>query len=217
MTHAEHTPASAEKRPLAPDLSSLDPRAVRAWTEPMAVVPLGSGRYAVESASDSRYVVDLPAGDCGCPDHTFRDERCKHLRRVSIEISRGELPPPGRLPGDCHACRRPAFLPEDGPPLCDDCVLAPGDLARDRETGDLVIVVGVTGERADEREVPGAGVTVAGYETNDGYPADDPVVEAVYPFSGAPAASPEERRRYAFPHSRLAATGARARDVPRRD
>lgn len=211
MTHAEDTPASPEKRPLAPDLSTLDPRAVRAWTEPMAVVPLGSGRYAVESGSDSRYVVDLPAGDCDCPDHTFRDERCKHLRRVSIEISRGELPPPGRLRGDCRACGRSAFLPEDGPPLCDECVLEPGALARDRGTGDLVVVVETTGERADEREIPGAGVTVAGYGTNHDYPADDPVVEVVYPFSGDPDAPLSERRRYAFPYSRLAATGERSR------
>jgi hypothetical protein len=211
MTHAEHTPASPEKRPLAPDLSTLDPRAVRAWTEPMAVVPLGSGRYAVESGSDSRYVVDLPAGDCDCPDHTFRDERCKHLRRVSIEISRGELPPPGRLAGDCRACGRSAFLPEDDPPLCENCVLEPGALARDRETGDLVVVVETTGERADEREIPGAGVTVADYGTNRDYPADDPVVEVVYPFSGDPGAPLSARRRYAFPYSRLAATGERSR------
>jgi hypothetical protein len=210
MTPAEHTSASAEKRPLAPDPSTLDPRAARAWTEPMAVVPLGSGRYAVESASDSRYVVDLSAGDCECPDHRFRAERCKHLRRVSIQISRGELPPPGRRRGDCRACGRTAFLPESGPPLCEECAFDPGDLARDRETGDLVVVVATTDERADERTIPDTGVTVADYETNDGYPADDPVVEAVYPFSGASDAPPEGRRRYAFPHSRLAPTGASA-------
>ena len=47
----------------------------------------------------------------------------------------------------------------------------------DRATGDLLVVVGMTDHRADQVEVPGRDCTVAAYPTNEGYPADDPVVE----------------------------------------
>jgi hypothetical protein len=180
----------------------MDDRSVRAWTEAMAVGPLGGGRYVVETGSNSTYVVDLPAGDCTCPDHTIRGERCKHLRRVAIEVNRRRVPPPGRAPGTCEACRREAFLPEDGPPLCDACRLEPGDFATDRETGDLVVVARVTDARADEVAVGGDG-TVADYPTNEGYPSDDLVVEVVYPFS-RPEVPWADLPRYSFPLSRLA-------------
>jgi len=217
MTHSDNTAASKSrsdstrndgggyrtpKEPLAPDLGSMDDRSVRAWTEAMAVDPLGSGRYAVESQSDNTYVVDLLAGDCTCPDHTIRGERCKHLRRVAIEVNRGRVAPPGRVRGACEACRREAFLPEDGPPLCDACRLEPGDLATDRETGDAVLVARVTDARADEVTVGDGEVTVADYPTNEGYPTDDLLVEVVYPFS-RPDTSRADLPRYSFPLSRL--------------
>ena len=218
MTHLQNTSASTErtastrndgggertpKEPLAPDLASMDERSVRAWTEAMAVAPLGGGRYAVEGQSDNTYVVDLPASDCTCPDHTIRGERCKHLRRVAIEVNRGRVAPPGKVRGTCAACRREAFLPEDGPPLCDACRLEPGDLATDRETGDTVLVARVTDARADEVPVGETGGTVADYPTNEGYPRDDLVVEAVYPFS-RPGVPRSDLPRYSFPLSRLA-------------
>jgi hypothetical protein len=172
----------------------------------MATAPLGGGRYAVESTS-GEYRVDLASGDCTCPDHGYRGVRCKHLRRVAVEITRGDLPAPGRLPGDCAACGRERYLPEDGPALCDDCRFERGDAVRDRETGDLVVVVGVTDTPASEWPIAGTGRTVADYETNDGYPANDPVVEVVYPFA-APRRSLADLKRYAFPHSRLESAGA---------
>jgi hypothetical protein len=223
MTHLQNTTASIErpvstrndggggrtpKEPLAPDLGAMDDRSVRAWTEAMSVAPVGGGRYTVEGQSGNTYVVDLPGSDCTCPDHTIRGERCKHLRRVAIEVNRGRLAPPGRVPGTCEACRREAFLPEDGLPLCDACRLEPGDVATDRETGDLVVVARVTDARADEVTV-GDGGTVADYPTNEGYPSDDLVVEAVYPFS-RPDEAFSDLPRYSFPLSRL----ARREEVP---
>jgi len=208
MTHLEPTSASPTKRPLAPDTSRLDPRSARAWTEPMAVRSLGSGRYAVESASGNEYTVDPRDGTCTCPDNGYRGARCKHLRRVAVEITRGELPPPGRLSGDCAACGRERFLPEAGPALCDDCWFEPGDAVRDYETGDLVVVAELTDTPADEWDVAGTGRTVATYETNEGYPDDDPVVKVVYPFSAPRSMSLAECPRYAFPHSRLEAANA---------
>ena len=192
---------AAGPRPLAPDTSRLDGRSARAWTEPMAVRALGDGQYAVENQQGRTYTVDLDAGDCTCPDHRIRGERCKHLRRVAIEVTRGRVPAPGKVRGTCRGCGREGFVPEDGPAHCRDCRLEPGDLATDRETGDSVVVVAVTDEPADAVEVAGTGRSVADYETNAGYPRDDPVVEVVYPFDGA--ASLAERRRYSFPHSRL--------------
>lgn len=208
MTHPEYTPASSDspvRRPLAPDTRRLEARAARAWTEPMAVRPLGSGRYAVESDSGETYHVDLLGGDCSCPDHEIRGERCKHLRRVAIEVTERRVPPPGRRRGECAVCRRPSFVPEVGPAVCGDCWLERGDIATDRETGDTVVVYGMTNETAAERYIEGAGCTVAEYPRNDGYPPDDPVVEVVYPFDSAGRTDIEDRRRYAFPRSRLAA------------
>ncbi len=169
----------------------------------MAVTPLGSGRYAVDAQSGNRYVVDLPAHRCTCPDASIRGERCKHLRRVAIEITRREVPPPGKREGQCAACGHDRFLPETGPALCDDCRFDPGDVARDRETGDLVVVARPTDERADEWVIEGTDRTVASYDTNEGYPPDDPVIEVVYPFSGNRQQALSELKRYAFPHSRL--------------
>jgi len=94
MTHATHGRAP-RKAPLAPDVTALEDRSARAWTEPMAVRPLGDGRYVVESAGDATYVVDLEAARCSCPDHEIRGARCKHLRRVAIEVTHGRLPAPG--------------------------------------------------------------------------------------------------------------------------
>lgn len=198
-----HRRTGDPRRPhaLAPDTSRLDGRSARAWTEPMAVTALGEGRYEVENSEGRTYVVDLPESDCTCPDHRIRGESCKHLRRVAIEVTRGQVPAPGKVRGTCRGCEREAFVPEDDPAFCRACRLEPGDLATDRETGDAVLVVRVTDERADAVEVDGTGRSVADYETNDGYPADDPVVEVVYPFGGNEPLA--ERRRYSFPHSRL--------------
>lgn len=204
MTHLEHTSASAKKRPLAPDVGRLDDRSARAWTEPMAVTPLGRGRYAVDAASGNRYVVNLREHRCTCPDASIRGETCKHLRRVAIEITRHEVPPPGKREGQCAACGHDRFLPEDGPALCVNCRFEAGDVVRDRETGNRMVVVETTDDPADEWVVEGTDTTVADYETNHGYPRDDPVVEVVYPFSGDRRFS--ELKRYAFPHSRLDAT-----------
>ena len=208
MTHPEHAPASSDlprRRPLAPDTRRLDDRSARAWTEAMAVRPLGGGRYAVDSQSGATYVVSLPRSDCTCPDHEIRGERCKHLRRVAIEVTERRVPPPGERRADCRGCRREAFVPEAGPPVCRACWIERGDLATDRETGDTVAVYRLTDERADERYIDAADSTVADYPRNEGYPRDDPVVEVVYPFGGDADGSVDlhGRTRYAFPFSRL--------------
>lgn len=207
MTHPAYTPASSDPRPrpLAPDTRRLADRAARAWTEPMAVTALDGGRYAVVSHSGATYLVDLPDGDCDCPDHEIRGERCKHLRRVAIEVTEGRVPPPGRRRGTCVVCGRPSFVPETGSAVCTDCRLERGDFATDRETGETVVVYRWTDETAAERRIEAAGCTVADYPKNEGYPPTDPVVDVVYPFGGDRDAGLEDRPRYAFPRSRLEA------------
>ena len=186
---------------LAPDLRKLDERAVRAWTEPMAVVPLGGGVYRVETHEDHSYSVDLPGQRCTCPDHQYRGVQCKHLRRVAIEITQERVPPPGKEVADCAVCGTESFVPElSNPPLCDDCRLEPGDIVRDREASDRLVVQRVTPERADEYVVEAVGRTIADFETNEGYPAADLVVEVVYL---GDAARRDDPRTYAFPYSRL--------------
>ena len=209
---SEHdTPAPTRKTALAPDLRALDDRAARAWTERMAVRPRADGRYAVDSQSGATYVVDLPEGDCTCPDHEIRGERCKHLRRVAIEVTAGRVPAPGRRAVACENCGVGTFVPEaaDPPLLCDACDLDPGERVVDRETGDALIVYRVTDRRADETWIEAADTTVADYPTNSAYPDDDLVVEVVY------AGDTERRddpRRYAFPLSRLRGHAVREED-----
>lgn len=179
----------------------------------MAISARGGGIYDVDSDSGNSYVVDLLEGRCSCPDHQIRGERCKHVRRVALEITVGNVPAPGRRAVTCTACGTEAFVRESDPAVCDRCRLPPGTTVRDRETGDLLVVVETTGERADEVYVPARGdtldaygegeTTVADYPNNHRYPRSDPVVRAVYPFSGDAEVPFEERRRYSFPLSRL--------------
>jgi len=93
MTRTDR-PRASRKAPLAPDTAALEDRSARAWTEAMAVRLLPDGRYAVESERGATYVVDLDARRCSCPDHEIRGVRCKHMRRVAIEITAGRLPTP---------------------------------------------------------------------------------------------------------------------------
>jgi hypothetical protein len=167
----------------------------------MAVRPLGDGRYAVDSQSGATYVVDVPDRSCTCPDNQIRGERCKHLRRVGIEITTRRVPAPGERAATCAACGVEAFVPEDDePPLCDACRLQPGDVVRDRAAGDRLVVARVTAKRAADVVIEGVGETVADYGTNADYPPDDLVVEAVYLGGLARSESP---RTYSFPRSRL--------------
>ncbi|QSG13270.1 SWIM zinc finger containing protein [Halapricum desulfuricans] len=202
----EHLPdRSTRKTALAPDTRTMDDRAARAWTERMAVRPLGGGRYAVDSHSGATYVVDLPAGRCSCPDHLIRGERCKHIRRVAIEVTSHRVPPPGKRRARCAQCGVETFVEEGAaePWLCSNCHFEPGDVVLDRETGDRLVVAGVTTRRTDEYVIDAVDSTVADYETNAGYPEDDLVVEVRYL---ADVVRRERPRTYAFPHSRLAAT-----------
>lgn len=75
-----------------------EPRTERAKTEDMDVSFLQKpGTYEVHSASDSYYEVDVIGEECSCPDE--RVDRCKHIRRVDIEIRAGLVPrPDGKLP-----------------------------------------------------------------------------------------------------------------------
>jgi hypothetical protein len=182
----------------------LSERGVRAWIERMAVQKLGEG-YLVETESGGRYVVDLRAGTCSCPDHQIRGETCKHLRRVAIEVTARRVPPPGKRRANCVACDTETFVPDSGdsPPLCSNCHLDAGDIVLDHETGDRLVVVDVTPQRADDVEIEGANTTVADYPTNEGYPEDDIVVEVIY-LGDVPAS--DDTRRYSFPLSRLEPT-----------
>ncbi|WP_372910319.1 SWIM zinc finger family protein [Salinigranum sp.] len=194
MTHPAHTPASQHTR-LPP--AGATGRALRARTEPMTVRPLRDRRYVVETEGGT-YVVDLDRRTCTCPDHAIRGSRCKHLRRVAIEVTERHVPAPGERPAVCAVCGRETFVPFDatGAQLCERHVRRPGDVAVDRERGATLLVVGVTTARADAVETH-EGRLVADYESNRHYGSHEPVVDAVY------LEDDEPRKRYRFPASRL--------------
>lgn len=182
MTHI-HRPDDSEPTALAPDPSRLADRARRAWTERMAVTRREDDTYAVTTESGHTYRVDLRAHTCSCPDYRIRGERCKHLRRVAIEITARRVAPPGKERARCDACGAVTFVDRESEPphRCRDCRLVTGDIVRDRETGERLVIVRVTDERADR------------------------VIEATYLTDAVRSESP---RRYAFPRSRLARTDA---------
>lgn len=223
MTHARNTSASPASLSL-PE-SELDRRSVRARTEPMTVEALGDALYEIRTENGSTYLVDLSSRRCSCPDHTFRDVRCKHLRRVAIEITESRVPAPGQVAVDCETCGTELFVSaerssadrsgaqrsrgdeaEAAPDYCRAHDLRPGTVVRDRETGDRLLVVTVSDRRADRVRVGESAYSVATYPNNRGYDPDGPVVGAVYPQSveiGSRGPEPDELRVYSFPRSRL--------------
>ncbi|WP_348606908.1 SWIM zinc finger family protein [Halobaculum rarum] len=182
-------------------------RTARARTEPMAVYALrDDDRYLVDTEGGT-YVVDLGSDTCTCPDHAIRGSRCKHLRRVDMEVGIGRVPAPGERVAACAVCGDGVFVParETGTFLCGDHRPAVGSFVRDRETDKLLVVTGVTTDRADEYATE-EGTLIADYETNADYGNHEPVIEAVY--AGNAPASPgpldvSGRKRYGFPASRL--------------
>ena len=196
-------PTERDKSPGEPGEPS-DGRSERAASEPMTIRPLRDRRYVVETEGGT-YVVGLDAGTCTCPDHAIRGSRCKHLRRVAMEVTAGSIPAPDERVGVCAVCGTETFVPldADGPQLCERHAFEPGDVVRDRETDKSLVVVAVTDERADTYRTDD-GRTVDEYATNADYGAHEPVVEAVYVESIRPGRSPDDCRRYGFPASRLA-------------
>lgn len=51
------------------------------------VTKVSDMHYLVESSKDSNkyYTVDLRLNECNCPDFTYRNIKCKHLRAVEAK------------------------------------------------------------------------------------------------------------------------------------
>jgi hypothetical protein len=192
-------------------------RAYRARAEPMAVWPLRDGRYLVDRKNRT-YVVDAERAACTCPDSAIRGARCKHVRRVAIEIDAGLVPAPDERERPCAVCGGSAFVAADarGPALCSRHDHDPGSLVADRETGKLLVVVAATGRRADDARTD-EGRLVADYDTNAAYGRHEPVFAARYVDALPTQGSRETDRRpdaaatghrYLFPASRLRSVDA---------
>lgn len=174
----------------------------------MRVTVLGDGRYEVATASGNSYEVALDEGRCACPDHQFRGVRCKHIRRVALEVTAGTVPAPGEREAACANCGTDFYEAEDTPDpvYCADCTLATGDYVVDRETGSLVVVVETTDDRANEVEVADRGWTVAEHFSNRDYDPRDVLVDVLYPLSRGVSPDDVTLRditRYSFPRGRL--------------
>ena len=184
-----------------------DGRANRARAEPMVVWPLRDGRYLVDREGHT-YVVDADRAACSCPDSAIRGARCKHVRRVAIEIHAGLVPAPDERERPCAVCGGRAFVAADarGPAVCRDHDHDPGDIVTDRETGTLLVIVDATGRRADDARTE-EGRLVADYDSNAAYGRHEPVFAARY-VDALPTRSGDGRpdaagHRYLFPASRL--------------
>ncbi len=233
MTHTRNTPASAtttgahsrghpatRPRTRLP-VEDAHGRARRAREQAMAVRPLRDGRYVVDTDGGT-YVADLEHRSCTCPDHQIRGARCKHLRRVAIEVTEGRVPPPQQRTAVCAVCGDPTFVPlsATGSQLCERHAPTPGDLVRDRETGKLLIVTAVTTERADQRVVEEREQSIAAFESNADYGDHEPVIDAVYVPAQLPVDGPldlGDRKRYGFPASRLVPVDRGYADVDDRE
>lgn len=212
MTQTRDTSASPPSNTLTTlPADGFTGRALRARTDPMVVRPLRDDRYVVETERGT-YVVDLDGRSCTCPDHAIRGARCKHLRRVAIEVNEGRVPPPGKRTAVCAVCGDQTFVPthERGPQLCSEHSFTSGEFVRDRETGSVLVVIDVTTDRADEH-VTADGRTIADYESNAGYGGHEPVVEVAYLESlrRTDDVHFSDARQYGFPASRLRRLGRR--------
>jgi len=191
-----------------------DGRAYRARAEPMAVWPLRDGRYLVDREHRT-YVVDAERAACTCPDSAIRGARCKHVRRVAVEIDAGFVPAPDERERPCAVCGGSAFVAADarGPALCPRHDHDVGSLVADRETGKRLVIVAATGRRADDARTD-EGRLVADYDTNAAYGRHEPVFAARYVDTrraGESRSRPGTSatgRRYLFPASRLRAADA---------
>lgn len=119
------------------DREELSERDARALTEYMTVLPEGGDVFSVTTESGAEYGVDARQGRCTCPDHQYREVRCKHLRRVVF--ARGERPIPSWVDPDAvdpdlgaHVdgtprveTVRPAVVRADGGVVSDDSPEAP--------------------------------------------------------------------------------------------
>jgi hypothetical protein len=70
----------------------FDQRDVRALTECMTVLEHGGDVYDVTTESGSSYRVDAVESRCTCPDHQYREVRCKHIRRVAFATGERAIP-----------------------------------------------------------------------------------------------------------------------------
>jgi hypothetical protein len=73
----------------------IDDRDRRALEQYLTVLEAPNGRtgeYEVVSESGKSYVVNTLLGTCDCPDSEYRDEKCKHRRRVEFATGHREVP-----------------------------------------------------------------------------------------------------------------------------
>jgi hypothetical protein len=130
-------------------------RTQRACTEDMTIRALLDGRYQVIAQSGQTYFVDLTSGTCSCPDLA---PKCKHLRRVKLDIACGELPHPDECPTDADLAAsepsRTLSTPTPATPLADGGQPADTDHESETVQPSLVICRAISDRIQDlEREI----------------------------------------------------------------
>ena len=64
----------------------------RAATEYLTSVEFVPDMYHVYSQAGTEYTIDLRTASCTCPDAEYRSARCKHVRRVEMEVGKRPIP-----------------------------------------------------------------------------------------------------------------------------
>lgn len=91
-------PVALERAANGDSEAQIDERDVRALQQYLTVLDdVGRARgaddlYLVTSESGSEYLVDAREQTCECPDHEYRNVRCKHIRRVAFATGAEPIP-----------------------------------------------------------------------------------------------------------------------------
>ena len=73
-------------------VGAIEDRDRSAATEYLTSVEFVPDMFHVYSQAGTEYTIDLRTASCTCPDAEYRNVRCKHIRRVEMEVGKRPIP-----------------------------------------------------------------------------------------------------------------------------
>ena len=92
------------------DGAEFEPRDLRAATEDIEIEKEAPGMYEARG----KYMLDIVEGVCWCPDHEYRNNHCKHLRKAEMIEGDREIPPVPGLDEDLREKLEEAVRADEG-------------------------------------------------------------------------------------------------------